>query len=161
MNGCFHNDVIKCTHFPRHWPFVRGIHWWLMDSLQWPVFTLICAWTTGWAKNRDAGNFRRHRAQYDVTVMSHSKRTFAKLSVLIPLINKLYISVVTPHINTVSIVAAKHILVGPRGLQVTPSHVQKKLNTYKNRTETETVWLTDKMTNMIKNTGICRTDHTM
>ena len=22
-----HDDVIKWKHFPRHWPFVRGIHW--------------------------------------------------------------------------------------------------------------------------------------
>ena len=26
-----HDDVIKWKHFPRHWPFVRGIHrsWWI------------------------------------------------------------------------------------------------------------------------------------
>ena len=23
-----HDDVIKWKHFPRYWPFVRGIHWW-------------------------------------------------------------------------------------------------------------------------------------
>ena len=23
-------DVIKCKHFPRYWPFVRGIHRWLL-----------------------------------------------------------------------------------------------------------------------------------
>ena len=23
---CFHDDVIKWKHFPRYWPFVRGIH---------------------------------------------------------------------------------------------------------------------------------------
>ena len=33
------------------------------------MFSLICAWTNGWANNRDAGDFRRHRANYDVTVM--------------------------------------------------------------------------------------------
>ena len=31
---------------------------------------LIYAWTHGWANNRDAGGLRRHRAGYDVTVMS-------------------------------------------------------------------------------------------
>ena len=25
-NDSFHDDVIKWKHFPRHWPFVRGIH---------------------------------------------------------------------------------------------------------------------------------------
>ena len=23
---CYHNDIIKWKHFPRYWPFVRGIH---------------------------------------------------------------------------------------------------------------------------------------
>ena len=32
------------------------------------MFSLICAWTDGWANNRDAGNLRRHHAHYDVTV---------------------------------------------------------------------------------------------
>ena len=27
-----HDDVIKCKHFPRYWPFVRGIHQWPVDS---------------------------------------------------------------------------------------------------------------------------------
>ena len=33
------------------------------------MFSLICAWTNGWASSRDAGDFRRHRAHYDVTLM--------------------------------------------------------------------------------------------
>ena len=33
------------------------------------VLFLICSWTNGWANNRDTGDFRRHRAYYDVTVM--------------------------------------------------------------------------------------------
>ena len=33
------------------------------------MFYLICAWTNGWVNNRDAGDLRRHWAQYDVTVM--------------------------------------------------------------------------------------------
>ena len=33
------------------------------------LFPLICAWTNGWVNNLDAGDLRRHRAQYDVTVM--------------------------------------------------------------------------------------------
>ena len=31
------------------------------------VFSLICAWTHGWASNRDADDLRRHHNQYDVT----------------------------------------------------------------------------------------------
>ena len=33
------------------------------------TFTLICAWIYGWVNNRKAGDLRRHRAHYDVTVM--------------------------------------------------------------------------------------------
>ena len=45
--------------FPRYWPFVRAIHRSPMDSPhkgQWRgalVFFFICAWTNGWANNRD------------------------------------------------------------------------------------------------------------
>ena len=34
------------------------------------MFSLICAWTNGGVNNRYAGDLRRHRAHYDVTVMS-------------------------------------------------------------------------------------------
>ena len=33
------------------------------------IFSLICAWINGWINNREAGDFRRQQAQYDVTVM--------------------------------------------------------------------------------------------
>ena len=33
------------------------------------TFSLICAWTNGWVNKRDAGDFRLHRAHYDVTVV--------------------------------------------------------------------------------------------
>ena len=26
LNRCYHDDIIKWKHFPRYWPFVRGIH---------------------------------------------------------------------------------------------------------------------------------------
>ena len=34
------------------------------------MFSLICAWINGWVNNREAGDLRRHRAHYDVTVIS-------------------------------------------------------------------------------------------
>ena len=70
-----HDDVIEWKHFPRHWPFVRGIYRSPVDSPhqgQWRealVFSLVSTWTNGWANNRDAGDLRRHRAHYDVIVM--------------------------------------------------------------------------------------------
>ena len=33
------------------------------------IFYLICAWLNGWANNGEAGDLRRHRAHYDVSVM--------------------------------------------------------------------------------------------
>ena len=35
----------------------------------WCLFSLICAWINGWVKNRKAGDLRRYRAHYDVTVI--------------------------------------------------------------------------------------------
>ena len=32
--------------------------------------SLICAWINGWVNTRDAGDLRRHRANYDVIVIS-------------------------------------------------------------------------------------------
>ena len=69
-----YDDVIKWKHFSRHWPFVRGNNWTLVNSPhkgQWHgtlMFTLICAWINGWVNTREAGDVRRHRAHYDVTV---------------------------------------------------------------------------------------------
>ena len=70
-----HDDVIKWKHFPRYWLFVRGIPRSPMNSPhkgQWRgalMFSLICAWRNDWVNNREAGDLRRHRAHYDVTVM--------------------------------------------------------------------------------------------
>ena len=75
---CYHDDVMKWKHFPRYLSFVRGIHWSPMNSPhkgQWRgalTFPLICAWINSWANNREAGDLRRQRAHYDVTVM-HSQ----------------------------------------------------------------------------------------
>ena len=71
----YHDDVIKWKHFPRYWPFVRGIHRSPVNSPhkgQWRgalMFTLICARINGWVNNREAGDLRRYRAHYDVIVM--------------------------------------------------------------------------------------------
>ena len=70
-----HYDVIKWKHFPRYWFFVWGFHRWQVNSPhrgQWRgavMFSLIFVWTNDWVNNRDAGDLRRHRAHYDVTVM--------------------------------------------------------------------------------------------
>ena len=73
---CFiHDDVIKWKHFPRYWPFVRGIHRSPVNSPhkgQWRgalMFSLMCARINSWVNNREAGDLRRYRHHYDVIVM--------------------------------------------------------------------------------------------
>ena len=74
-----HDDVIKLKHFPRNWPFVQGMS---PVSGEFPaqmpvicgalIFSLICVWINminGWVNIREAGDLRRHRAHYDVSVM--------------------------------------------------------------------------------------------
>ena len=78
-----HDDVIKWKHFPRHWPFVRGIHRFPMNSPhkgQWRgalMFTLICGRINGWVNNREAGDLRRYRAHSDVIVMVKDRDPFS------------------------------------------------------------------------------------
>ena len=65
----------QMKHFPRYWPFVRGIHRSPVNTPhkgQWCgalIFSLICVWINGWVNNREAGDLRRYRAHYDVIVM--------------------------------------------------------------------------------------------
>ena len=74
-----YDDVIKWKHFPRYWPFVRGIHRSPVNSPlkgQWRwamMFSLICAWIDGCVNNHEAGDLRRHRAHCDVIVMGNSE----------------------------------------------------------------------------------------
>ena len=39
------------------------------------MFYMICTWLNGWVNNGEAGDLRRHRAHYDVTVMLQYKTT--------------------------------------------------------------------------------------
>ena len=68
-----HDDVIKWKQC--YWPFVRGIHRSPVNSPhkgQWRralMFSLICARINGWINKCGAGDLRRHRVHYDVTIM--------------------------------------------------------------------------------------------
>ena len=67
-----HDDVIKWKHFHVAGPFCGeftgpGIH-----KGQWRgalMFPLICVWINGWVNNREAGDLKRHRGHYDVSVL--------------------------------------------------------------------------------------------
>ena len=71
-----HDDVIKWKHFPHYWQFVRGNspvtsefpRTKASDAGLWS-FSFIYTWINSWINNGEAGNLRRHRAHYDVTVM--------------------------------------------------------------------------------------------
>ena len=66
--------MITLTNFPSYLPFVREIHRSPADSPDKgqgrgaSMLSLIC-WTNTWANHEDAGNLRRRRDHYDVTVM--------------------------------------------------------------------------------------------
>ena len=69
----YHDDVIKWKPFSALMALCKGNP--LVESPhkgQWCkylIYSLICAWTNGWANNQDASDLRRHHAHYDVTVM--------------------------------------------------------------------------------------------
>ena len=71
-----YDEVIKWKHFPRYWPFVRGIRRSPVNSPhkgQWRgalMFLWSVPWMNGSVNNREAGDLRRHRAYYDVIVMT-------------------------------------------------------------------------------------------
>ena len=79
------HDVIKWEHFPRYWPFGRGIHRSLASSPhkgQWRgvlMFSVICAWINALVSNREAGDLSRHRAHYDVIIIFRQKHTWRQL----------------------------------------------------------------------------------
>ena len=74
-------DVIKCKHFPRYWPFVRGIHRWPMNSPHkghWRgalMFSSIRPWIKGGVNNGEAGDLRCHPVHYDVILMNIANLT--------------------------------------------------------------------------------------
>ena len=84
-----HDDIIKWKHFPRHWPFVRGIHWSPVNyprKGQWRgalMFSLICTRIDCWVNNGEAGDLRRHRVHCDVTVMGFASVKSYPLSCLV------------------------------------------------------------------------------
>ena len=71
-----HDDVIKWKHFPRNWPFVRGIDQSPVNFShkgRWRgalMFSLICALINGWVNSGEAGDLRRYCVHYDIIVMA-------------------------------------------------------------------------------------------
>ena len=64
---------MKWRNFQRYWPFVWGLHRSPVNSPhkgQWRgALMFFFIWINGWVNNCEAGDLRRHRGHYDVTVM--------------------------------------------------------------------------------------------
>ena len=69
-----HDDVIKWKHFPRYWPLTRSFD----------VF-----FDLRWVNNREAGDLRRYRPHYDVTVMRIGSYVLKLLRINYPFLNTL------------------------------------------------------------------------
>ena len=54
---CAGNSPVS-GEFPAQRPVTRSL-----------IFSLICVWINGWVNNREAGDLRRYRAHYDVSVI--------------------------------------------------------------------------------------------
>ena len=117
-----HDDVIKWKHFPRYWPFVRGIHRSPVNSPhkgQWRgalMFTWICARINGWVNNREAGDFWRYRGHYDVIVMlviwfwNVSQWVTLFVSMLFAYVSATYFEIHTLEINELSVGIVTHCM---------------------------------------------------
>ena len=72
----------QMEHFPRNWPFVRGIHRSPANSPhkgQWRralMFSLICAWINCCVNNLEAGDMKHHLAHYDSIGMKYLEILF-------------------------------------------------------------------------------------
>ena len=76
------DDVIQWKHFPRYWPFVRGIHQAPGNSPhkgQWRGALMFSTRTNGCVNHLEACDMRHHRAHYDVTVMVSSPEWWIKV----------------------------------------------------------------------------------
>ena len=84
--------------FPRYWSFVRGIHRSSVNSPhkgQWRgalVLYLIFAWINAWVNNREAGDLRRHRTHYDVTVIMKKRVDFLYIKLCSHYLLSIYLS---------------------------------------------------------------------
>ena len=114
-----HDDVIKWKHFPRYWPFVRGIHRSPVNSPhkgQWHgalMFSLICVWINGWVNNREAGDLRRSRAHYDIIVMIRGLKS--SIPIFVVLFQQIAILGCFPYILWYPLLSSSWVVIAIRG----------------------------------------------
>ena len=59
VTGPLCGEFTGTGEFPAQRPVTRSFR----------MFSLICVWVNGWVNNREAGDLRRYRAHYDVTLI--------------------------------------------------------------------------------------------
>ena len=72
IKGTHHDDFIKWKHFRVTGHLCgefTGQRWIHLTKASDAELSLIWAWMNAWVNNREAGDLRRHRAHYGVTVM--------------------------------------------------------------------------------------------
>ena len=75
-------NVMTWKHFPGCWPFVKGIHWWPVDSLhkgpvtQVLMFSLMLAQTNGWIKSCRLFETPWRLCDVTITFSSHISTTY-------------------------------------------------------------------------------------
>ena len=85
----------KMETFSALLPFARGIHRSPVNSQhkgQWGgalMLSLICVWINDWVNNREAGDLRRYRAHYDVTIMKQSRNQSVKFRKYVYIVSSL------------------------------------------------------------------------
>ena len=67
---CFAQSTAMLMSMGIHWSPVNSPHKGQRRGAL--MFPLICTWINGWVNNREAGDLRRHRAHYDVTIMQRA-----------------------------------------------------------------------------------------
>ena len=75
-----HDDVIKWKYFSHYWPFAREIHRSPVNSPQKGQWRRALMFSlNGWVNNRKAGDLRRHRTHYDITVIIELQISIASI----------------------------------------------------------------------------------
>ena len=64
-------NIFRVTgHLCGEFPGLRWIPRTKASDAELLIFSLTCVWINGWVNNRETGDLRRHRAHYDVSVLS-------------------------------------------------------------------------------------------
>ena len=110
------------------------------------MFSLIYAWINGWVNNREAGDFRRHSAHYDVTVMIRK--------CIIELVLDTY---VCTYVLGVLVLCQRYDLIVGSGTEAHPSKIFRLYTAGKNTEYLKTQWKHSSLTSWLTWNGFAPT----